>query len=518
MRVDGSPATRLDGRPHERPAADRHQRLRPDGPARAARRLGLATTSSSCTSTSSSGGAATGAHLLEFDSVHGRWPHDVAATATDRRRSTASAIGWSSAAEPGRRRLGRARRRHRARVLGQVPHRARRSRRTSTRACRRSSSRRRSRTAARSTSSSASTTTSTTPPRTTIVTAASCTTNCLAPVVKVMHEGIGIRHGSITTLHDLTNTQTIVDAPHKDLRRARAAALSLIPTTTGSATAIGLIFPELEGKLDGHAVRVPLLNASLTDCVFEVARPTTVEEVNGLLRDGGRTARCAGSSATRSAARLRRLQGRPALGDRRRALDDGRRRHAGEGLRLVRQRVGLRQPPGRARRASSAGSRARPYAARRQAAAGRHATARPATSATTRSSPAPTGRTRSPTARSACSCSSTSTSSATRPFAARVAVPVLRALRHRHEPRRRLPRRPLRAQDDARRRALHADSSRSRCSRSRPSPWLVVPYVMAAQALSGHRQGPHEDELEERGQARRARRRARTRCSAGSRS
>jgi glyceraldehyde 3-phosphate dehydrogenase len=116
-----------------------------------------------------------------------------------------------------------------------------------------------------------------------LVTAASCTTNCLAPVVKVLHEGIGISHGSITTLHNLTNTQVIVDAPHKDLRRARAAGMSLIPTTTGSATAIGLIFPELEGRLDGHAVRVPLLNASLTDCVFELARESSVEEVNGLL-------------------------------------------------------------------------------------------------------------------------------------------------------------------------------------------------------------------------------------------
>ncbi len=121
------------------------------------------------------------------------------------------------------------------------------------------------------------------PERHDLLTAASCTTNCLAPVVKVIHEGIGIVHGQITTLHDMTNTQTIVDAPHKDLRRARAASVSLIPTTTGSATAIGLIFPELEGKLNGLAVRVPLLNASLTDCVFEVARPTTVEEVNGLL-------------------------------------------------------------------------------------------------------------------------------------------------------------------------------------------------------------------------------------------
>jgi glyceraldehyde 3-phosphate dehydrogenase len=117
-----------------------------------------------------------------------------------------------------------------------------------------------------------------------LLTAASCTTNCLAPVVKVIHDGLGIRHGQITTIHDITNTQTVVDAPHKDLRRARANSLSLIPTTTGSATAITLIYPELKGKLHSLAVRVPLLNASLTDCVFEVARPTTVDEVNGLLK------------------------------------------------------------------------------------------------------------------------------------------------------------------------------------------------------------------------------------------
>lgn len=117
-----------------------------------------------------------------------------------------------------------------------------------------------------------------------LLTAASCTTNCLAPVVKVIQEGLGIEHGVITTIHDQTNTQTIVDKPHKDLRRARATGLSLIPTTTGSATAITMIYPELKGKLNGLAVRVPLLNASLTDCVFEVARPTTVEEVNQLLK------------------------------------------------------------------------------------------------------------------------------------------------------------------------------------------------------------------------------------------
>ena len=118
----------------------------------------------------------------------------------------------------------------------------------------------------------------------TIVTAASCTTNCLAPVVKVIHESIGIKHGSITTIHDVTNTQTMVDRPAKDLRRARSALNSLIPTTTGSATAITLIYPELTGRLNGHAVRVPLLNASLTDCVFELERDTTVEEVNALFK------------------------------------------------------------------------------------------------------------------------------------------------------------------------------------------------------------------------------------------
>ena len=123
------------------------------------------------------------------------------------------------------------------------------------------------------------------PARHRIVTAASCTTNCLAPVVKVLHEEIGIRHGAITTVHDVTNTQVMVDRPMTDLRRARSGLASLIPTTTGSATAITVIYPELKGRLNGHAVRVPLLNASLTDCVFEMARETSVDEVNGLFRD-----------------------------------------------------------------------------------------------------------------------------------------------------------------------------------------------------------------------------------------
>ncbi|MEQ8348489.1 MAG: ArsJ-associated glyceraldehyde-3-phosphate dehydrogenase [Sneathiellaceae bacterium] len=122
------------------------------------------------------------------------------------------------------------------------------------------------------------------PDRHRLLTAASCTTNCLAPVVKVVHESFGIAQGSMTTIHDVTNTQTLVDRPHKDLRRARSALTSMIPTTTGSATAIGLIYPELAGRLNGHAVRVPQLNASLTDCVFDLQRPATAAAVNDAFR------------------------------------------------------------------------------------------------------------------------------------------------------------------------------------------------------------------------------------------
>lgn len=122
------------------------------------------------------------------------------------------------------------------------------------------------------------------PERDRIVTAASCTTNCIAPVVSVVHESFGIKHGSITTIHDITNTQSVLDEYHADLRRARASSMSLIPTTTGSATAIAEIFPELRGKLFGLAIRVPLANASITDCVFEVEKSTTAEEVNIALR------------------------------------------------------------------------------------------------------------------------------------------------------------------------------------------------------------------------------------------
>jgi len=126
------------------------------------------------------------------------------------------------------------------------------------------------------------------PQRHHLLTAASCTTNCLAPVVKVIHDAIGIKHGQITTIHDPTNTNVVVDSPHKDLRRARSAMLSLQPTTTGSATAIALIYPELKGKLNGHAVRAPVLNASLTDCVFELKSATTEAAVNDLFATAAR--------------------------------------------------------------------------------------------------------------------------------------------------------------------------------------------------------------------------------------
>jgi glyceraldehyde 3-phosphate dehydrogenase len=227
------------------------------------------------------GDADTAAHLLTFDSLHGRWQHDVRG-AGEQLAIDGMAVGYSRSSEPGGVPWGElgveivlecsGRFRTRDALAGFFAQGVRKVI-----------------VAAPVKHDALNVVVGVNdglydPARHDVVTAASCTTNCLAPVVKVVHEGIGIRRGAVTTLHDMTNTQTLVDAPHKDLRRARAATLSLIPTTTGSATAIGLIFPELEGRLNGLAVRVPLLNASLTDCVFEVARPTTAEEVNDLLR------------------------------------------------------------------------------------------------------------------------------------------------------------------------------------------------------------------------------------------
>jgi glyceraldehyde 3-phosphate dehydrogenase len=226
------------------------------------------------------GDAGTAAHLLSFDSIHGRWQHDVRSNG-EALEIDGTGIGYSRGAEPAAVAWGELG----AEIVLECTGRFR------TRAQLDAYFRQGVRkviVAAPVKHGALNVVVGVNddlydPERHDVLTAASCTTNCLAPVVKVIHECIGIRHGAITTLHDMTSTQTLVDAPHKDLRRARAATLSLIPTTTGSATAIGLIFPELEGRLDGLAVRVPLLNASLTDCVFEVARPTTVEEVNDLL-------------------------------------------------------------------------------------------------------------------------------------------------------------------------------------------------------------------------------------------
>ncbi len=227
------------------------------------------------------GDAPTLAHLLEFDSVQGRWPHAVSAsgntieidgkTITCTREREISAVDWSgcdvvmecTGVHKDRQSLDQYLAQGVKRVVVSAPvkddtvqnivvgvndHLFE-------------------------------------PDRHPIVTAASCTTNCLAPVVKVIHEKLGIERGSMTTVHDITNTQTILDAPHKDLRRARACGMSLIPTTTGSAKAITQIFPDLEGRLNGHAIRVPLANASITDMVFDVARDTSPEEVNALLKE-----------------------------------------------------------------------------------------------------------------------------------------------------------------------------------------------------------------------------------------
>ena len=183
-----------------------------------------------------------------------------------------------------------------------------------------------------------------------VISMASCTTNCIAPMAKVLHELAGIESGYMTTIHAYTNDQNILDLPHKDLRRARAAAINLIPTTTGAAKAIGIVMPELKGKVDGYSVRAPIPTGSLTDFVVTLGREATVEEINAAFSAAAvvRPARglppVLGGSA--------RLDGHPAVAvlvHLRQQADDGAREH-GEGVRLVRQRVGLLVPSGRLRR------------------------------------------------------------------------------------------------------------------------------------------------------------------------
>jgi glyceraldehyde 3-phosphate dehydrogenase len=228
------------------------------------------------------GDAACSAHLLEFDSVHGRWGHETAAEGEDALIIDGRRIGYSRIPDPGAvdwdsadvdlviEASGRFRT-----PESLAPYVDRGVRKL---------------VVAAPVKGALNLVMGVNdhlydPERHHIATAASCTTNCLAPVVKVMHETVGIAHTTMTTIHDVTNTQTVIDKGHKDLRRARAASLSLVPTSTGSAKAITEIFPELEGRLNGLAVRVPLLNASLTDFVFEAARETSIEEVNAELRE-----------------------------------------------------------------------------------------------------------------------------------------------------------------------------------------------------------------------------------------
>ncbi len=186
-----------------------------------------------------------------------------------------------------------------------------------------------------------------------IISNASCTTNCLAPLAKVIHETFGIKKGWMTTIHSYTNDQQLLDLPHKDLRRARAAALSMIPTTTGAALAVGEVLPELKGKLDGFAMRVPTPNVSVVDLAAIVDKKTSGEEVNAALKAGrGRTAEGHPAVLDRGA-RLDRLQRQPAFLDRRRAVHEGHGRRLREGAVVVRQRVGLLESLRRS--ASSAG-------------------------------------------------------------------------------------------------------------------------------------------------------------------
>ena len=177
----------------------------------------------------------------------------------------------------------------------------------------------------------------------TVISNASCTTNCLAPMAKVLNDKVGIVAGLMTTIHAYTNDQVLTDVYHEDLRRARSATMSMIPTKTGAAAAVGLVLPELNGKLDGYAMRVPTINVSIVDLTFTAKRATTVDEINGFMKEAaGRDERH--PRLHEGAARLGRLQPQPGFVHVRCDADQGRRRHARESRRLVRQRVGLFQP------------------------------------------------------------------------------------------------------------------------------------------------------------------------------
>jgi glyceraldehyde 3-phosphate dehydrogenase len=173
----------------------------------------------------------------------------------------------------------------------------------------------------------------------TIISNASCTTNCLVPMVKVIRDNFGFVRGSMVTIHSYTNDQNVLDLPHKDLRRARAAAMSIIPTTTGAAKATSLVIPELKGKIDGIAIRVPTPDVSLTDLTVVVEKPVTIDAINDAFARGERRAEGFSSTPTRSSCRPTSSAIRhPASG---REEHERRRRDTAQGLGLVRQRVGI---------------------------------------------------------------------------------------------------------------------------------------------------------------------------------
>ncbi len=174
-----------------------------------------------------------------------------------------------------------------------------------------------------------------------ILSNASCTTNCLAPAAKVVHDLVRIQRGVMTTVHAYTNDQRILDLAHKDLRRARAAGLNIIPTTTGAAKALAKVIPDLEGKFDGFSLRVPTPTVSVVDFVADVERSTTAEELNDAFEKAAQRADEGHSRNHPRAARLIRFQGRRPLLDHRRLVDDGHGRDDGQGRGLVRQRVGI---------------------------------------------------------------------------------------------------------------------------------------------------------------------------------
>ena len=288
----------------------------------------------------------TNAHLLRFDSVHGRFPHEVGVDGDSivvggQQDQGDGDQGSDPAAAQG------ARRRHRAGVHRHL-HRARQGRGASDRR-RQARARLRARRKAPTSRSSTASTTSKLTKEHLVVSNASCTTNCLAPVAKVLNDAIGIEHGFMTTIHSYTGDQPTLDTLHKDLYRARAAALSMIPTTTGAAKAVGLVLPELKGKLDGSAIRVPTPNVSVVDLKFVAKRATTKDEINEAIKAAANGPLKGILGYHRQAQRLHRLQPRqPFLGLPSRP-DQGDRRHVRAHPVLVRQRMGLLEPHGRHR-------------------------------------------------------------------------------------------------------------------------------------------------------------------------